>query len=293
MRTIDFVPKIVDDMFVVRILMDDYDIQKPVVFSITARRNDGTYLTENLTYPDPDFDYEGNVRVDFFGMSKPHFAQVINVKVNGEEIKNYYTPTEAIENTQSRYDDSIIRYNDNINLNHIELDFVVLNTGDPKLLQIADTSAWGAISERRAIIDITIPGKEESVTFYLAKNMINTFTSPVLGLNCETQGSCGVEYLDLPDGIYDISITGSPSKYRVSHKYLKTDRIRLDIDKLWVKASILCDNRDDDLLEKIEEIEYCLASAHANVRLGNTREAHDLIDKANQIIDIANNCVNC
>lgn len=293
MNSIQIIPKIIDDMFVGRILMSDYNISTPTVFSITARRNDGTYQTERFVYPDDNFDYKENLQVFFFGMSHTAVAQIVSVRINNQEIMTYFQPVDDISNAQARYDDSLVRSREKVNINKINLSFQVINTYDPKTLQVADMSDWGMLEDRKAIIEIVVPGFKEPVVFYLAKNMINTFTSPTLGLNCNPQGSCGVEYLDLPDGIYDITIKGSPSKYHFNRKYLKTDILRKDLDALWIRASVLCDNRDDELMEKIKEIEYCLSSAEANTRLCNIREAHALLDKAQHIIEIANNCINC
>lgn len=293
MNSIQIIPKIIDNMFVGRILMSDYNISTPTVFSITARRNDGTYQTERFVYPDENFDYKDNLQVFFFGMSHTAVAQIVSVRINNQEIMTYFQPVDDITGAQARYDDSLVRSREKVNINKINLSFQVINTYDPKTLQVADMSDWGMLEDRKAIIEIVVPGFKEPAVFYLAKNMINTFTSPTLGLNCTPQGSCGVNYLDLPDGIYDITIKGSPSKYQFNRKYLKTDILRKDLDALWIRASVLCDNRDDELMEKIKEIEYCLSSAEANTRLCNIREAHALLDKAQHIIEIANNCINC
>ena len=39
-------------------------------------------------------------------------------------------------------------------LDHIKLDFQILNTGDPKLLIVMDTSVWGFIEDKPSIIEI-------------------------------------------------------------------------------------------------------------------------------------------
>lgn len=178
-------------------------------------------------------------------------------------------------------------------MNDIRLSFQVLETHDPKVLQVLDESEWGLLEDRKAIIEITTPGREEPVTLFLGKNQVNTFTSLTLGLNCFDYDSCDVKYLDLPDGIYDIKIIGSPSAYNFSRKYLKTDLIRRRIDRLWIKTDILCERQDKDLINKIQEIECLMAVAEANVRLGNIEEAHEMIDRVGEMIEMANDCVDC
>lgn len=65
MNQVNIIPKIIHDKFAARIIMDDYDIEKPIVITVVARRNDGEYNTQILTYPTSGVDYEGNVRMVF------------------------------------------------------------------------------------------------------------------------------------------------------------------------------------------------------------------------------------
>lgn len=276
-----------------RVVMDDYNIQKPIVITVTARRNDGEYHTQILTYPTADVDYNGNIPIYFFDMNRFHVAQIISVFINGTEVRTYYNDVEGLDGIQARYDDSLCRYSKKTNINDIRLSMQVIDTYDPKVLNVLDESEWGLLEDRKAVIEITPPGSKEPVAFFLGKNQINTFTSLTLGLNCADDCDGSVKYLDLPDGIYDITIKGSPSYYSFNRKFLKTDIIRRSIDRLWIKTNVLCEHEDKDLLEKIKEMEYLLAVAEANVRLGNIREAHAMIDRINDLIYMANNCANC
>ena len=232
MNQINIIPKIIHDKFAARIIMDDYDIEKPIVITVVARRNDGEYNTQILTYPTSGVDYEGNVRMVFFDVARSHVCQITSVFINGHEVKTYYTDIPDLD-MQARYDDSLCRYDKKVNMNDIRLSFQVLETRDPKVLQVLDESEWGLLEDRKAIIEITTPGMSDPVTLFLGKNQVNTFTSLTLGLNCFNYDDCNVKYLDLPDGIYDIKIIGSPSTYNFSRKYLKTDLIRRRLDRLW------------------------------------------------------------
>ena len=49
MNQINIIPKIIHDKFAARIIMDDYDIEKPIVITVVARRNDGEYNTQILS----------------------------------------------------------------------------------------------------------------------------------------------------------------------------------------------------------------------------------------------------
>lgn len=292
MNQINIIPKIIHDKFAARIIMDDYDIEKPIVITVVARRNDGEYNTQILTYPTSGVDYEDNVRMVFFDVARSHVCQITSVFINGHEVKTYYTDVPDLD-MQARYDDSLCRYDKKVNMNDIRLSFQVLETRDPKVLQVLDESEWGLLEDRKAVIEITTPGMSDPVTLFLGKNQVNTFTSLTLGLNCFNYDDCNVKYLDLPDGIYDIKIIGSPSTYSFSRKYLKTDLIRRRLDRLWIKTDVLCEDKDKDLINKIQEMETLMTVAEANVRLDNIEAAHEIIDRVGELLEMATNCVDC
>lgn len=289
MNYIDVLPQIRHDMFFVRIVMSDYSTGTEMVFRITARRNDGVYKSEVFKYPEGDTVQDGEILIPFFGMSKSLIAQIVDVVINGVTIRVNSTEVEGLDVT-ARYDDSITRIPWEEDMNNIHLDFEVIGSYNPKTLRVADQSDWGILADRPAIIEITPPGAEEPFVYYLGKNQLNVFNSKTLGVNPGTPYN---DFVDIPDGIYDITIKGSPSSYSFNRKYLKTDSIRLNIDKVWARAGVLCDEEDDDVIEKLKEIEFVLAVAESNMRLGNFDTVQQLYDKALHLIDIINNCEYC
>lgn len=289
MNYIDILPQIRHNIFFVRLVMSDYTAADELVVRITARRNDGLYETKIVKYPE---EYEGNteeVLIPFFGMSRSLIAQIISVRVNGTEIRPAYSELDGME-VSVRYDDSITRMSWEEEMNNIKLQFEVLNTFNPKTLLIADQSEWGILGNRASIIEIKRPGSEDVYTYYLGKNQLNVFNSKTLGIN---PGKPADEMVDLPDGIYDITIKGSPSSYSANRKYLKTDSMRLNIDKVWARAGVLCDDEDDDVIEKIKEIEFVLTVAESSMRLGNFDTVQQLMDKAKHLLDVINDCKYC
>lgn len=288
MNYIDIIPVIRHDMFAARIVMSDYTDQTEMVFRISARRNDGTYMTKVVTYPD-DVEQQGTeFMIYFFGMSKSLIAQIVAVRLNGVEVR--VDTTDISDSIKARYDDSITRIPWAETFNNIHLDFEVVGTNNPKNLRIVDQSEWGILAERPAVIEILPPGLDDKVTYYLGKNQLNIFTSVTLGYNCN---SGRYEYEDLPDGVYDITIKGSPSSYSFNRKYLKTDSIRLNIDKVWARTYLLCDEPDEDIMEKIRNVEFLLAAAESNMRLGNIETAKELLEKAQRLMFIINDCDGC
>ena len=288
MNYIDILPQIRNNIFYVRIVMTDYDVENQMVIRIVARRNDGLYKTEVVQYPNEGTDYNGEIIVPMFGMAKSLVAQIVGVKINGTEVRVNSTEVEGADIT-ARYDDSLTRMGWEESMNNIHLDFEVIITNNPKTLRIADQSEWGILADRPAIIEIVPPEDENKYVYYLGKNQLNVFNSKTLGIN----PGRGNDFENLKDGIYDITIKGSPSSYSFNRKYLKTDLIRLNIDKIWARSTVLCDHEDDDVIDKIKEIEFLLAAAEANMRLGNFENVKQLYEKASKLIYVLNNCENC
>lgn len=289
MNYIDILPQIRNNIFFVRLVMSDYTAADELAIRITARRNDGYYETKIVKYPE---EYEGNteeVLIPFFGMSKSLIAQIVSVRVNGTEIRPAYSELEELE-VSVRYDDSLTRMRWEEDMNNIHLDFEVIGSYNPKTLRVADQSEWGILADRPAIIEIKRPGSEELYTYYFGKNQLNVFNSKTLGVN---PGAPANDFVDIPDGIYDITIKGSPSSYSANRKYLKTDSMRLNIDKVWARAGILCEDEDDEIIEKIKEVEFVLTVAESSMRLGNFDTVQQLMDKAQHLIDVINDCKYC
>ena len=289
MNYIDILPQIRNNIFFVRLVMSDYTATDELAIRITARRNDGYYETKIVKYPE---EYEGNteeVLIPFFGMSRSLIAQIVSVRVNGTEIRPAYSELEGLE-VSVRYDDSLTRMRWEEDMNNINLDFEVIGSYNPKTLRVADQSEWGILADRPAIIEIKRPGSEKVYTYYLGKNQLNVFNSKTLGVN---PGAPANDFVDIPDGIYDITIKGSPSSYSANRKYLKTDSMRLNIDKVWARAGILCEDEDDEIIEKIKEVEFVLTVAESSMRLGNFDTVQQLMDKVQHLIDIINDCKYC
>ena len=286
MRYIDVIPQIRHDMFLARIVMSDYDVEEEMAIRITARRDDGAYMIKTIVYPEKDVEYNGEILVYFFGMSRSMVAQIVGLRINGVEVYTENTPVD--DNNTARYSDSLTRYPKVEKPNNIKLDFEVVGTNNPKVLRVVDESEWGILANRPAVIEVKGPDMESAVSYYLGKNQLNIFTSVTLGYTCDKY-----EYENLPDGVYEITIKGSPSTYTFTRHYLKTDILRLNIDKVWARTNVLCDYVDDDLIEKIKKVEYIVAVAEANMRLGNIETAEELIEKANKLLYIINNCADC
>lgn len=173
----------------------------------------------------------------------------------------------------------------------INIDFQVIPTRDPKILSIADYSFWEYIEEKPSIIEIILPGESIPITHYFNKREINIFHSINLNLNCNPD--CENEYLDLPDGIYEVTVKGSPDKYNKTRKYLRTELTQLDLDMMYINLNLLCENKDKDVINKLTDIDLLLRAAESNVRYDNTKKAQELLFKAQELIEKTKNCSGC
>lgn len=171
----------------------------------------------------------------------------------------------------------------------INIDFQVLNTNDPTLLSIADYSVWGQLLNKPSIIEVLLPGESIPRIEYFNQGQVNVFTSINLGLNCIND--CGeVDRINLPDGIYTITLKGSPDTFNMTRKYLRTEIIQLELDKLYINLNLLCERKDEGKINKLTDIDLLLKAAASNVRHDNICEAQELFLKAQELIDKTKNC---
>ena len=177
-------------------------------------------------------------------------------------------------------------------MRNIDLDFQVYDSNDPKKIIILDTSVWEHISNKPSIIEIITPGMKNPVVLNYKKNSVNILNSHNLKLNC---GTCGEEYYDLPDGIYEITIKGSPDRFNKKRFYLKTTTIQSKLDELLINNYDLesdC-NTDIILTQKILRYRDLISVADAFMRKGFISDANKIVNNIIGFIDKSKNCKRC
>lgn len=168
----------------------------------------------------------------------------------------------------------------------ISLDFQFLGTGDPKKLIIIDTSVWGFIEDKPAIIEITVPGATNPVVYNFVKNSVNIFNSSNLYLS-----KVG-DRRDLPDGIYKITLKGSPDSNCKNRYVLKDDNTRLQLYKLY--GSIGPDyNPTDDVVKIIKKNKFLLDAANAAIVEGKVARAESFLSSVISNLNNYSECNNC
>lgn len=175
---------------------------------------------------------------------------------------------------------------------NIDIKFQILNNNDTKNLVVFDLSEWATIVNKPSIIEIIIPGFNEPVTHYFKKGASNYFNSHILGLSCATCPG-QVEEIAIPDGVYDITVKGSPDTFNYHLSHLKTDSTRLALDEIFMKLNFCKSEVDQDLLKRIQKIDLYIKAAETNIRYDNICEAQELFFKAQDDIKRLANCKNC
>jgi len=166
-------------------------------------------------------------------------------------------------------------------LTAINIDFNILDdTIEPKQIVLIDTSDWGEIENNPAVIEIVPPGYKTPVVNPFMKNEVTVVTAKSLGLQKET---CRYD-VDLPDGVYQITVKGSPDTFYREKFFLKTDQLRLEFDKLLVSMLDGCNNMSAANQEMFVKIYFMLLAARAHIRLGNWCKAHEIYLEAEKLL---------
>lgn len=178
-------------------------------------------------------------------------------------------------------------------MSNIIIDFQVYDSNDPKQIIILDTSIWSVLENKRAIIEIITPGESKAVGFDYTKNGVTILNSYNLGLNCVDCGK--VELFDLPDGVYEITVKGSPDRFNKKRFYLKTTITRSKLDELLIKNYSDCESCSEqtDDISKIMRYKNLIEVAEAFLRRGFKCEAQDILFKVQNYLKKFNNCKRC
>lgn len=177
-------------------------------------------------------------------------------------------------------------------MENIYIDFQIYDSNDPKKIIILDTSIWSFIENKRAVIEIITPGENNIVAYDYTKNGTTILNSMNLGLNCS---NCGQEFLDLPDGVYEITVKGSPDKFNKKRFYLKTTTLLSKLDDELLRVYLDCSdcNEDNEHVEKILRYKNLISVAEAFIRKGYKCEAQDIVFKIQKFVKNFKKCKKC
>ena len=155
----------------------------------------------------------------------------------------------------------------------IYIDFAITETGNPKYLSIMDLSDWLYAENLESWIEIILPGSQKVKRFIFKKDAVNSFNSNNLGITCLTNDCTEQVYLDLPDGIYTITLKSKFEGIERKRYYLKTDRTEIELAKIIVQKGFDFSEKNKLFIEYISEVRMLLDKAKAEALLGNFVEA--------------------
>lgn len=173
----------------------------------------------------------------------------------------------------------------------IKIDFKVIESNDPKYLFVGDISKYGVAQNHPAYIRILPPGASEWITNGLLKNQFNVFHAQNLGLDCIIDG-CDREYSDLEDGVWEICVETAFTDISKKKYYLKTDALRQEIDKLYIKAGLdYCES--SVIIKELRKVEFFLSAANAYMKKGDHVKAKKAYDLSQKTTERISNCRDC
>lgn len=164
------------------------------------------------------------------------------------------------------------------------LSFQIFDSKDPKTLILADMSAWNNIKDNPATISIKIPGAENYSNYSWNKNKLNVFNSNTLHLtsvqDCDDQ-----DYADLPDGIYQFILKGTPDDiYCTERFYLKTDQMNIEKSKMYIRAGIDFTPASEEMVKRLRKVEFYKNRAEAFAFTGDFGQAQDNFKRAKKLL---------
>ena len=173
----------------------------------------------------------------------------------------------------------------------ININFSIFSDS-PTHLHVFDLSDWFYAENLPAYISITTPGSKKSKTFAFAKGKHNSFNSHNLGLSC-LRGDCKEEeYVDLPDGIYCITVKSGFEGIETTKFYLKTDLFNIDFSKTVIQYGLDFKEEDKDFIDSMTKIKFLEGVAKSHAMLGDFAKAQRFFEDAISLLKKNSSCKN-
>lgn len=171
------------------------------------------------------------------------------------------------------------------------IDFLILESNDPKTIVLLDRSHYLAMPEK-PMLEVTLPGFTGHIEVPYKINGITVLDSDTLGLteSCEYGG-----HADLPDGVYQIKMKVCPYDELFKKAcYLKTQQLENKLCKLLVDYN----NASGCLIDKdfrngFLDIDILIRSAKAEIMYNNIENANQKYRQAFKKVEKLNNKINC
>jgi hypothetical protein len=174
----------------------------------------------------------------------------------------------------------------------VNIDFLLTDFEDPKRIVVLDSSVWGVAENQPAYLKVTPPGAKKSINLNFKKKSITVLNSLNLGLSCLIDTCDEQNLIELPDGVWEFCLLSSFENLDKKRLFLKDTSLRLELDKIYVKAGIPFDTKKS-VIEELEKAELALKYAKISIKKGDIVESKKGFDEAVRIKNKYANCNNC
>lgn len=174
----------------------------------------------------------------------------------------------------------------------VKVDFTIFTQVDPTIIAIGDKSRWGVAKNQPSNLLITPPGSKKAINHTFPKEKVHFLNATNLGLSCVKNDCSESEYEHLDDGIWEFCLQSAYQGLEKRRFFLKTDLIRIDLDKIYIKAGVDY-NPNSDIVKDLFDAEFWLKCAHAHLRRGDKSKTNRDYNEARKIVDKYINCTNC
>lgn len=173
------------------------------------------------------------------------------------------------------------------------LNYSILSDNDLYQIMLIDLSDWKILESAPAVLKIVMPGSKNEIIQTWAKNRVNIINSSNIGIICPDECTDNPKQVELPDGIYQFILEGSPTSYNKKRYYFRYNNLQLQLDKIYIKANIEYTISDKELREDLMNIHFMLEAAEAHTRNGDFVRADKCFCEAVKLVERRSECKNC
>lgn len=174
----------------------------------------------------------------------------------------------------------------------VDINFSIIPTGEPTHIWVGDNSVWRGAENLPSVIEITPPGALNPIINTFQKYKLNIFQSVNLGLSC--LATCTDQsYQSLSDGVWKFTVKSGYEGVEKTRYYLKTDKIRLELDKIYAKVGLEYNKEHKQFRRDMADMEFLLLVSSSHARLGDFYKSQRDFDEARSILDKYIECKNC
>ena len=174
----------------------------------------------------------------------------------------------------------------------ISINFSIIPTGEPTHIWVGDNSDWRGAENLPSVIEITPPGASNPISHTFQKYKLNIFQSVNLAMSCLT--ICDEQnYEPLSDGVWQFTVKSGYEGIEKTRYYLKTDNIRLELDKIYTRVGLEYDKNDKQFRKDMSDIEFLLRTAEAFAKVGDFYKSQRNFKEVRTLLDKYSECKNC